>query len=86
MSIKEIKEHLKRNVDKLSVAETRMAAKELGMYFEYLKVRKEMPSQGRLSFEDYLRLSDSLQQMDNGKVISASKAISGIKKKYGFSS
>jgi hypothetical protein len=39
MSIKEIKEHLKNNVDKLSVAETRLAAKELGQYFDYLKAR-----------------------------------------------
>ena len=85
MSIKEIKEHLKNNVDKLSVAETRLAAKELGQYFDYLKARKEMPLKCKLSFDQYLQLTSSLKQAEKGKLIPASKALADIKKKYGFS-
>ena len=86
MSIKEIKEQLKTNVDRLSVTETRLAAKELGQYFDYLEARKEMPQKCKLRFEQYLVLVGSVKQAENGKLIPASKVFADIKKKYGFNS
>jgi len=86
MSIKEIKDQLKDSVDKLSVAETRLAARELGLYFEYLKDRKEMPKNIKLTFEQYLQLNQSVKESENGKTIPASKVLNDIKRKYGFQS
>jgi hypothetical protein len=85
MSIKEIKEQLKENVDKLSIADTRLAAKELGMYFEYLKDRKEMPKKFKLNFEQYMQLLESIKESKKGKLNPASKVFTAIKRRYGFS-
>ena len=84
MSIKEIKENLKKNIDDLSASETRLAVKDLSVYFEYLHERRQMPTKARLDFEQYQQFKRSLQQAEKGKVISARKVFAEVRKKYGF--
>ncbi|HLK30695.1 MAG TPA: hypothetical protein VKT28_19110 [Puia sp.] len=84
MSIKEIKEQLKNNIDNLSPAEAKLAQKDLNVYFGYLHARKEMPAKARLSFQQFNQLMLSLKQSDDGKTIPAQKVFSAIKKKYGI--
>jgi hypothetical protein len=84
MSTKEIKENLKNSIDKLSAADIKLAANDLNLYFEYLQARSEMPRHKKLTFEQYQQLMRSLGQAEKGKLITAAKVFSAIKKKYGF--
>ena len=84
MSTKEWKEHLKRNIDNLSASDTKLAVKDLSLYFEYLQNRRQLPKNIKFSFEQYQQLTRSLQQADKDKFISSKKVFADIKKKYGF--
>ena len=84
MSTKEWKEHLKRNIDKLSASDTKLAVKDLGLYFEYLQNRRQLPKNIKFSFEQYQQLTRSLQQADKDNLISSKKVFADIKKKYGL--
>jgi hypothetical protein len=86
MSIKEIKEHLKDNIDKLSASDAKLAARDLDTYFTYLQARREMPKNAKLDFEQYHQLLRSLQQADKGKLIPPQQVFAHIRKKYGFNS
>jgi hypothetical protein len=84
MSSEEIRNQLKKNIDKLSDSEVRLAAGDFNLYFEYLKARKEMPANKKLSFTEYVQLINSLTQAEKSKTVSASKLFETYKKQYGF--
>lgn len=84
MSSEEIRELLKKNIDKLSTAEVRLAANDFNLYFDYLKARKEMPKNKKLSFSEYVQLINSLSQAEKNKMMPASQLFEAYKKQYGF--